>query len=75
MHLQFKHPHLSIQSMNDVHLPSFAVVIGRNGVGKTQLLDAIANGHVAVVGVPTSRKVRYHLVSFDRLAEYLMGGL
>ena len=64
MHLQFKHPHLSIQSMNDVHLPSFAVVIGRNGVGKTQLLDAIANGHVAVVGVPTSQIEKYDITSF-----------
>lgn len=67
MHLQFKHPHLSIQSMNNVDLPPFAVVTGRNGVGKTQLLDAIAKGHVSVVGIPTSqnRKVRYRHVPFE----------
>ena len=55
MHLVFKQPHLSISAMNDVHLPAFAVVIGRNGVGKTQLLDAIAQGHISVSGIRNPR--------------------
>ena len=64
MHLVFKQPHLSISAMNDVHLPAFAVVIGRNGVGKTQLLDAIAQDHISVSGIPQSEIVKYDINTF-----------
>ena len=47
MQLTFRSPHLSIKSLDAPPLPSFAVLIGRNGVGKTQLLGAIKNGSVS----------------------------
>ena len=47
MQLTFKSRHLSIEGLEAPPIPPFAVLIGRNGVGKTQLLDAISNGHVS----------------------------
>ena len=64
MRLVFKHPYLSIQAMNDVDLPPFAVVIGRNGIGKTQLLDAIAKGNISVVDIPPSDIEKYDIATF-----------
>lgn len=50
--------------MSGIDLPNFAVLIGRNGVGKTQLLDAIANGHIVVPGVPKSEIEKYDINTF-----------
>ena len=44
MKLNLKSSHLSIKSLTAPPLPPFAVLIGRNGVGKSQLLDAIQQG-------------------------------
>ena len=65
MHLELKRPYLSIEEMREFDLPDFAVLIGRNGVGKTQLLDAITNGSVAVSGLPRSRIEKYDISSFQ----------
>ena len=65
MHLELKRPYLSIEEMRGFDLPDFAVLIGRNGVGKTQLLDAIANGSVAVSGLPRPRIEKYDISSFQ----------
>ena len=64
MRLIFKSPYLSIQAMNEVDLPPFAVVIGRNGIGKTQLLDAIAKGNVSVVDIPPAEIEKYDIATF-----------
>ena len=47
MQLTFESAHLSIRGFEAPPLPQFAVVIGRNGVGKTHLLDAMANGSIS----------------------------
>ena len=65
MHIELKHPYLSIKKMNGFALPDFSVLIGRNGVGKTQLLDAIAQGFVTVSGIPRSRIEKYDINSFQ----------
>lgn len=52
LNLSFVRKHQSIESLENVTLPSFAVVTGVNGAGKTHLLEAIKNGSIAVEGVP-----------------------
>ena len=64
MRLELKHPYLSIKEMSEIDLPNFAVLIGRNGVGKTQLLDAIKSGRIVVSGVPTSEIEKYDINTF-----------
>lgn len=46
MNLTFISPHLSIQALPTVDVPSFTLITGVNGAGKTHLLKAIAAGHV-----------------------------
>lgn len=47
MLLSFKQRHLSISALPDVELPSFTVIVGLNGSGKSHLLEAIANGSIS----------------------------
>ena len=58
------HPYLSISALECPELPDFAVLTGRNGAGKTQLLQALAQGHAAVaeIGQPTIEL--YDMASF-----------
>ena len=65
MHLAFQRPYLSIRAMDEVYLPSFSVIVGRNGVGKTQFLDAIAQGHVSVSDITQSEIQKYDINSFQ----------
>ena len=65
MHVKLKNRMPSIQQMDDFHLPDFAVVIGRNGVGKTQLLKAIAGGSVVISEVSSSDVKLYDINSFQ----------
>lgn len=46
MNLTFSSPHLSIQSFPTVDVPSFTLITGVNGAGKTHLLKAITDGNV-----------------------------
>ena len=62
MQLRFKSKHLSIESLAASPLPPFAVLIGRNGVGKTHLLKAIQRGHV--VAPECGKTERYDIDSF-----------
>ena len=38
VHIALKTPYLSIKEMNEFDLPDFAVLIGRNGVGKNAVI-------------------------------------
>lgn len=51
--LQFESaaPTSSIRQFDPIELPSFSVLTGVNGAGKTHLLKAIDGGHVAVDGI------------------------
>ncbi len=62
--LELKNGYLSIKSLPTVELPDFAVLIGRNGVGKTQLLDAMKNGNISVAGMPTQKIEKYDIDTF-----------
>lgn len=44
MKLSFAHQHVSIQPFDAIELPDFVLLTGRNGSGKTHLLEAIKAG-------------------------------
>ena len=52
MHFSLNQPFSCIKSLDAFELPDFAVLIGRNGVGKTRLLSGIQDGSIAVSGLP-----------------------
>ena len=62
--IKFQQPYLSIKNLNEIDLPDFTMLIGRNGVGKTHLLQAIQQGHVSVAGISHSEMAMYDLRSF-----------
>ena len=41
MKIELKQPYKSISTLTTEELPDFAILIGRNGVGKTQLLGTL----------------------------------
>ena len=57
---QFK----SIGTLTCPELPDFAVLTGRNGAGKTQLLEALSNGVAAVTGIKSNEIELYDMASF-----------
>ncbi len=73
MHIELKQPYLSIKKMNGFDLPDFAVLIGRNGVGKTQLLDAIMKGSASVSDLPISEIEKYDINTFQPRDSGLFG--
>ena len=62
--INFKAPYLSIKDLKSAELPDFTVLIGRNGIGKTQLLEAMQKGQVAVSNFLPSDIKMYNLSSF-----------
>ena len=65
MKLELRSPYLSIEQLNEFELPDFAVLIGLNGVGKTQLLDAIKNNQISVSDSVHSDIEKYDFNSFQ----------
>ena len=59
LQLRFKSEHNSIKGLQDCQLPNFTVITGVNGSGKTQLLEAIQQGKVAIDGLDKS-DIRYY---------------
>jgi len=51
MKIELTQHHKSIQGIETPDLPDFAVLIGRNGAGKTQLLTALKEGDAQIAGV------------------------
>ena len=64
MRIDLQQPHKSIASLTTGELPDFAVLIGRNGAGKTQLLDALKEGHAVVSGIGLDDIELYDMTSF-----------
>ena len=62
--IELNQPYHSIRTLESPELPDFTVLIGRNGAGKTQLLEALAEGHAAASGTPQHEIERYDIVSF-----------
>ncbi len=65
MQISLARAHMSIQSLDPVALPDFAVLIDRNGVGKTQLLEALARGAVTASGIPANEVEMYDIATFS----------
>ena len=64
MKITLKRPYRSIGALSCPELPNFVVLTGRNGAGKTQILQAIRNGSAAVSGVSKKQVELYDLSSF-----------
>ncbi len=64
MQIKLQQPYLSIKTLESVDLPSFTALIGRNGVGKTHLIEAIKKGYVTVSGFLPQDIAMYGLDSF-----------
>lgn len=50
--------------MDSFELPLFSVLIGRNGIGKTHILDAIENGQIAAQGPTVDYIKKYDIDTF-----------
>ena len=64
MKIELRHPYKSIAVLTTEEIPDFAVLIGRNGAGKTQLLDALKEGAATIPGIDLADIERYDMVSF-----------
>ena len=64
MRIDLEQPYKSINTLTTEELPDFAVLIGRNGSGKTQLLNAIKEGRAAIPGIGVNHIELYDMVSF-----------
>ena len=64
MRIDLQNPHKSITTLTTGELPDFAVLIGRNGAGKTQLLEALKEGHAEVSGIRVEDIELYDMNSF-----------
>lgn len=65
MQLQFVRPHISIQAFDSVDLPSFTIMTGLNGSGKTHLLEAIRDGNSLIDGLSSNSVKYYNLAEFQ----------
>ena len=64
MRIELSRQYKSIATLTAEELPDFAVLIGRNGAGKTQLLDALKEGSAVVPGIGVDEIELYDMLSF-----------
>ena len=64
MRIKLKRRYKSIATLRAEELPDFAVLIGRNGAGKTQFLDALDGGKAVIPGIGVDEIELYDMVSF-----------
>ena len=64
MKIELKQAYKSIKTLTAGELPDFVVLIGRNGAGKTQLLQALAEGTAVIPGIEKDEIETYNMVSF-----------
>ena len=64
MKIELSQPYKSITTLITEDLPDFAVLIGRNGAGKTQLLDALEEGTATIPGISVDEIEKYDMVDF-----------
>ena len=64
LEITLQHRYASIRALTCPELPDFAVLTGRNGAGKTQLLQALKNESAIVKGIPPHEIESYDLTSF-----------
>ena len=64
LQIRLSRAYRSIERLDASSLPDFAVLIGRNGVGKTQLLEALVKGVATTSGIPREKVEMYDFASF-----------
>ncbi len=64
MRIELTEPHKSIASLSAEGISDFALLIGRNGAGKTQIFEALGEGHASIAGIETKDIEMYHMGSF-----------
>ena len=64
MKIELNQPYKSIESLVTEELPDFAVLIGRNGAGKSQLLSGLKEGAARIPGVSLDEIELFDMVSF-----------
>ena len=64
MKIELKQQYKSITSLETVDLPDFAILIGRNGAGKTQLLNALMEGSATIRGINVNEIELHDMNSF-----------
>ena len=64
MRIELKQPYKSIKTLTTDELPDFAVLIGRNGAGKTQLLDALSEGVATILDIGMDDIEKYDMLNF-----------
>ena len=64
MRIELNRPYMSIATLTTEDLPDFAVLIGRNGAGKTQLLGALKEGQAQIPGIGVNEIELYDMNSF-----------
>ena len=65
MRIALKRPYKSIAALETEELPDFAVLVGRNGAGKTQLLEALEKGWAEIPGIRQAEVEMYDMASFS----------
>ena len=64
MNITLQHPYKSIENLETEDLPDFALLIGRNGSGKTQLLEALNEGQAVISGISSDDTELHNMSSF-----------
>ncbi len=64
MRIELEQPYKSITTLTATELPDFTLLIGRNGAGKTQLLDALREGKAVIASIGVDEIEMYDMSSF-----------
>ena len=64
MNIKLKEPYRSIEVLTAAEVPDFAILIGRNGAGKSQLLTAIKEGQAVIPGINVDEIELYDMHNF-----------
>ena len=65
MRIELKQPYKSIAALTTEELPDFAILIGRNGAGKTQILQSLKEGQSVIPGIGADNIELYDMGSFQ----------
>ena len=65
MKIEFKQPHLSITEFDPIESNiNFMILTGKNGSGKTQLLEALDNGSAQIDSIKPTQTVYFNYTDF-----------
>ena len=72
MLLKFNSKHKSIPAFEDTEIDNFTIITGKNGSGKTQLLESIRDGHTQVMGIQLNEIQYFNYSTFQIPKEQLV---